>query len=127
MVDYYITNHGIKNQSFINRFGQPVYFDSEETDKKEPLKPQLQKPVDDVGFGGSKLTGALHAVVFKKPVDLDYIIEESKKFIKRKNPFFRETNTSVRVRNIPKTKFEPKSFRTKKINPYISLVFGTLK
>ena len=27
-------------------------------------------------------------------------------------------------RNVPKTKFEPKSYRTKKVNKYTSIVFG---
>ena len=30
-------------------------------------------------------------------------------------------------RNIPKTKFEPKTYRTKKVNKDISIVFGKLK
>jgi hypothetical protein len=71
---------------------------------------------------------ALHAVIFKKPYDLDKAKQEASRIIKSKNKhFFRETDSSYRFRAIPKTKFEKKSFRTKKINKDISLIFGKLK
>jgi hypothetical protein len=52
---------------------------------------------------------------------------EAVKFKTSKGLFMRETKLSYRFRNIPKTKFDPKSFRTKKINKNISLIYGTLK
>jgi len=71
---------------------------------------------------------ALHAVIFKKPNTLENVIQHSQQFIDKKGiPFIRETNTSFRVRNIPKTKFINKTYRTKKINKEISLIFGELK
>ena len=70
---------------------------------------------------------ALHAVIFKKPYNLKSVIQESAQFTHKKTkPFIRETGQSYRVRNIPKTKFISKSFRTKRINDNISLVFGEL-
>ena len=41
--------------------------------------------------------------------------------------FYRETNTSYRFRNIPKTKFIKGTYKTKKINNNVSIVFGQLK
>lgn len=71
---------------------------------------------------------ALHAVIIKKPYDLDKAKETVEEYIKDgKKHYYRETAKSYRFRNIPKTKFIKKSFRTKKINPNISLIFGKLK
>jgi hypothetical protein len=80
-------------------------------------------------FGGSSDDNyKLHAVIFKKPINLETVIEESMNIMhKKKTPFIRETHQSYRVRNIPKTKFYKDSFRTKIINPSISLIFGELK
>jgi hypothetical protein len=71
---------------------------------------------------------ALHAVIIKKVDNITQSIakEIASKFIDKKQFFMRETNASYRFRNIPKTKFIKSSFRTKKINNYISLVFGEL-
>ena len=41
--------------------------------------------------------------------------------------FVRETSTSFRVRVVPKTKFNRKTFRTKLINKDVSIVYGKLK
>ena len=82
------------------------------------------------GIGGEKPDSdyPLHAVIFKKPYNLDTAKQEAKNIIKdKKKNFYRETKTSYRFRAIPKTKFEKKSFRTKKINNNISLIFGKLK
>ena len=49
---------------------------------------------------------ALHAVIFKKPYELEKAKEEIKNFIKDgKKHFYRETNKSYRFRNICKNKF----------------------
>ena len=51
----------------------------------------------------------------------------AKDIIKNKNKnYYRMTTNSYRFRNIPKTKFIKKSFRTKKINEYLSLIYGKL-
>lgn len=71
----------------------------------------------------------LHAVIIKKPIDLDEAKQIAKDIIKdNTKTFYRETKQSYRFRNISKQKFIPKSFRTKKIRGKpISLVFGELK
>jgi virulence-associated protein VapD len=71
---------------------------------------------------------ALHACIIKKPISKEEAIALSKDFIKAPNKkYFRETNSSFRFRNVPKQKFTPKTFRTKRINNQISLIYGELK
>jgi hypothetical protein len=68
----------------------------------------------------------LHAVVTKdlKPNDA---LKAAQDIIKRPNIFSRITkNNSIRFRNIPKTKFIKRTFRSKVINPNITLIFGKL-
>jgi len=72
--------------------------------------------------------GDLHAIIIKKKgYDKNDAVVEAAKFKTSKGLFMRETKLSYRFRNIPKTKFEPKSFRSKKINKNITLVYGKLK
>lgn len=70
----------------------------------------------------------LHAVIIKD-MPIDQAQKISQDFIKnKKRRFFRMAkNGSLRFRNISKQKFLPKSFRTKKINDKISLIYGELK
>lgn len=70
----------------------------------------------------------LHLVVIKKPCDLENARAEAKEYIfNPKNNYYRETKTSYRFRNIAKTKFIKGSFKTKRINKNVSLIFGLLK
>ena len=90
--------------------------------QKKELKKEMKK--DDSNPDGY----ALHAVIIKKKgYDKNDAVAESAKFKTEKGLFMRETKLSYRFRNIPKTKFEPKTFRTKKINKNVSLVYGKLK
>jgi len=68
----------------------------------------------------------LHAVVIKKPIELDEARKMAREYIPTNKKFYRETDQSYRFRAIPKTKFVKKSFRTKKINKNLSLIFGEL-
>ena len=71
---------------------------------------------------------ALHAIIIKKKgYNKNDAVVEAAKFKTEKGLFMRETKLSYRFRNIPKTKFIPKDYRTKKINKDISLVYGKLK
>ena len=68
----------------------------------------------------------LHAVIVHKPFPLNQAREIARDVMKSDtDKFMRETSTSYRFRNIPKTKF--KSFFTKVLNPQVSLVFGIPK
>lgn len=69
----------------------------------------------------------LHAVIVKKPVDLTQAKKIAKNFITDKPLKYRETQTSYRFENFPKGEFEPKTYKTKKLNKDVSLIFGTHK
>ena len=78
-------------------------------------------------FGNGKPNGyALHAILIKKSVPLEKAKEHAQEILKSKKQFYRETKNQYRFRNIPKTKFIKKTFKSKKINPDITLVFGKL-
>jgi hypothetical protein len=70
---------------------------------------------------------SLHAVIIKKPITLNKAKQSAKHFITDKPLKYRETNSSYRFENYPKGEFEPKTFKTKKINEDVSLIFGTHK
>ena len=66
----------------------------------------------------------LHAVIIHKPIALSEAQKIANEYIKNKK-FYRETKTSYKFRNKPKQHF--KSFKSKKINKYITLVYGEPK
>ncbi len=71
---------------------------------------------------------ALHSVQISNNLSLDDAKKEAQKFIKdKKKKYHRETTKFYRFRNIAKQKFKPKSFKSKKINDDIVLVYGELK
>lgn len=71
---------------------------------------------------------ALHAIIIKKPVDVEEAEKVARHFIKdKKKIFLKETSKTLRFRNIPKTKFKPKSYKTKIINDKVSIIVGELK
>lgn len=72
----------------------------------------------------------LHAVIIEKPVSLDDAKKIAAEIIKDSSKtFYRETESSYRFRNIPKTKFNPDSYVSKiiKKKPHTTLIFGKLK
>jgi len=96
----------------------------------ELLKEHQRKFDEDMKkrTGGKSKSLVLHAVIFRKPYSLAKAQQEAKAIMKTsKDKYYRDTPTSYRFRNIAKTKFIPKSYKTKKINNSISLVFGYLK
>jgi ABC-type antimicrobial peptide transport system ATPase subunit len=71
---------------------------------------------------------ALHAIVIDKSLPIDKAKKMAQDIIKdTSKTFYRVTGDSYRFRNIPKTKFDPKTFRSKIINKDITLIFGELK
>jgi len=69
----------------------------------------------------------LHAVIVKKTVSPNDAEKIARDIIKKNDFKSSETKSSYRFRAIPKTKFIPKMFRSKKINKDITLTFGELK
>ena len=66
----------------------------------------------------------LQAVIVKKPIPFEEAHLMSKEYIDDSKNYYRETKTSYRFRNIPKSRFDRDSFRTKKINNQVTLVLG---
>jgi len=126
-----LTVNGIYN----DRIGKFVFQDIADLAKQIGNTTVIAKGITDFAAMGERLIGLgkdgenweLHAVIVKISVPLEDVYKIQKEFIKTKSKFIRETKTSYRLRNIPKSKFIKKSFRTKKINKNISLVFGQLK
>jgi hypothetical protein len=90
---------------------------------KPPLPPSSLRQRTD---GKGKPEYELHAIIVHKPFPLDQARGIARDIMKsKKDKFMRETSTSYRFRNIPKTKFA--NFFTKVLNPQVSLVFGVPK
>ena len=70
-------------------------------------------------------TWQLHDVIISKRILLEKAKQIAQKFIAPTKHYYRTTNDSYRFRNISKQKF--KQFRAKKINDYITLIYGLLK
>jgi RNase P/RNase MRP subunit POP5 len=71
---------------------------------------------------------ALHTVEISKKYTLEEAKNEAQKFIKdKKKKFYRETKNFYRFRNISEQKFKKDSFKSKKINKDVILVYGELK
>jgi hypothetical protein len=88
--------------------------DEEEEDEKE-------------GSGKQSSRYELHAVIINKRLPIKEAERISRDFIQGNKHYYRETKNSYRFRNIPKQKFKNKTFRSKKINKDITLVYGELK
>ena len=73
----------------------------------------------------------LHAVIAKKPAykTKEQALKEAHHMFPEENQktFVRETDSSFRIRIVPKTKFIKTEYVTKVVNPNLSLVFGKLK
>ena len=69
---------------------------------------------------------SLHDVIVHKNVPYEQAKHIAESIIKNPNKtYMRETKTSYRFRNIPKTKFS--SFFSKPLNNDVTLIFGHLK
>jgi hypothetical protein len=69
----------------------------------------------------------IHAIIIKKNIPFEEAQKIASEIINNPNrKFYRETESSYRFRNIPKQKFDKKTFRSKKLNQDITLVFGNL-
>ncbi len=69
----------------------------------------------------------IHAVIVKKVLPLEEALETFHNIINnKKKKYYRETKNIYRFRNHAKTKFIKDTFRTKKVNKNVSIVFGEL-
>ena len=79
------------------------------------------------GLGVEEDGFELHVVQVSKDIPLEEAIKISKNFIKGNKHFMKEGKNYYKFRNIPKQKFIKSSYRTKKVNKDIRLVYGQLK
>lgn len=68
----------------------------------------------------------LHAVIISRNIPLDEAKEIATQYIPSTRHYYRTTQHSYRFRNIPKTKFNKGTFRSKKLNDYITLIYGNI-
>jgi hypothetical protein len=73
-----------------------------------------------------KMVYELHAVIISRNIPLNDAKNIASKFIPSTRRYYRTTTNSYRFRNIPKTKFDKNSFRSKVINDDITLVYGNI-
>jgi len=113
---------------------QSLYLVKNIVEQKTKINPYLEelKRVSMMMKGEEPKKGgakgyALHTVLVNKNIPFEEAFKEAQNIIKKKKFFHRETKNQYRFRNIPKQKFEPKSFKSKKVNKDITLVFGQLK
>ncbi len=104
-----------------------INLDDYKDDKAPRPKERASFEPTQVGEGKKSEDGYnLHAIVINKRLSKEEAMKEAEDISKKKKIFVRETKKSYRFRNIPKTKFEKKSFRTKKVNKNVSLIYGKL-
>ena len=73
------------------------------------------------------MTYELHAVIIKKTIPFEEARKIASEIINNPNrKFYRTTESSYRFRNLSKQKFNKKTFRSKKVNKDITLIFGEL-
>jgi hypothetical protein len=148
-VDKWFLYHPLNNncQSFISYILQTLGLYNMQTrtflyQNMEAIKQELpsyvktiMKATTDIGAVASKLMGKgleggyqIHSVKVNKKVPFEEALKHFHNITKNnKKSYYKEMKNHYNFRNIPKTKFEAKSYRTKKINPQISIIFGKLK
>ena len=71
---------------------------------------------------------ALQAIVIDKSVPFEDAFVMAQQIIKNTHKlFYRETEHSWRFRNLPKTQFVVGSYKSKRVNDVMTLVYGVLK
>ena len=78
---------------------------------------------------GKGLTGdfVIHSVLISKNIAFDEALKKFQDITNSKKKFYKEDKNYYSFRNIARTKFIPRSYRSKKINDDIILKFGKLK
>lgn len=70
----------------------------------------------------------LHAILIPHDSTPEHVNDICEKFLGNKKRIYKRlTKNKIRIRNIPKTKFEKKSFKSKPLNDGTTLVYGRLK
>jgi hypothetical protein len=126
-IRYILLSNGLYSEE-----AKSFLFQSMDEIKKEiqPYVGKIMNAVTNTGAIVAQLLGKglkIHAVKVHKRVPIEEAIQHFQNITKSKKSFYKEMKNHYNFRNIPKTKFEPKTYRTKKVNKDISIVFGKLK
>lgn len=130
-IRYILESNGLYSEQ-----AKAFLFQSMEEIKKDlqPYVGKIMNAVTDTGAIVSQLLGKgledgfkIHAVKVNKKVPFEKALEHFQNITKSKKTYYKDMKNHYNFRNIPKTKFEPKTYRTKKINKDISIIFAKLK
>ena len=127
-IRYILENNGLYTEQ-----AKTFLFQSMEEIKTEiqPYVGKIMNAVTDTGAIVAQLLGkglTIHSIKIKKEIPLEKQLEHVRNITKsNKNRMMKEMKNHNNYRIIPKTRFDKTSFRTKKINDKISIVFGKLK
>lgn len=91
----------------------------------------VMNTITDLGQIGDNLIGGnltIHSVKVNKNLPFEQALKHAQNIIKTRRKFKNKViGENYHFRSIPKTKFKPRSFRSKKVNDNITIVFGELK
>jgi hypothetical protein len=127
-IRYILESNGLYSEE-----AKSFLFQSMEEIKKEiqPYVGKIMNAVTNTGAIVAQLLGkglTIHSIKIHKQVPVEKQLEHVRNITKsNKNRMMKEMKNHNNYRIIPKTKFNKDSFRTKKVNKDISIVFGTLK
>ena len=127
-IRYILENNGLYSEQ-----AKTFLFQSMEEIKKDlqPYVGKIMNAVTNTGTIVAQLLGkglTIHSIKIKKEIPLEKQLEHVRNITKsNKNRMMKEMKNHNNYRIIPKTRFDKTSFRTKKINDKISIVFGKLK
>jgi|NOAtaT_6_FD_contig_71_474945_length_2627_multi_2_in_0_out_0_3 hypothetical protein len=120
------------NIDYTDKLNEFVFQDIEEIVKETPkFSQKIASGITTLGGLFDKVIGGnltLHAIKIKKNVDKNKQLEHIKHITNsNKTLLMKEMKNVNSYRVIPKTKFKNKSWKSKKVNSDITLVFGELK
>jgi len=127
-IRYILESNGLYSEQ-----AKTFLFQSMEEIKKEiqPYVGKIMNAVTNTGTIVAQLLGkglTIHSIKIGKHISAEKQLEHVRNITKsNKNRMMKEMKNVIAYRIIPKTKFHKDSFRTKKINSDISIVFGKLK
>lgn len=101
------------------------------SEKMPTVSKKIMNTITDAGMIADNIMGGnltIHRVNVNKNVPFEQALKHAQNILKTKRKFKqKEVGNNWHFRAIPKTKFKPRSWKSKKINDDITLVFGQLK
>jgi len=130
LLKYELTTYNPEFKKFVNEITDRLN-EGKAIDDLIKTKPQLvggsKKRKEMKGSGKSASEYQLHAVVINKDMPKKEADQHARHILQKNKLTGRETSNSYRYENINKKYFNPTSYRTKKLNNDVSLIFGIPK